>query len=72
MASRGIVNSATTSILATVRNLLYIGMWSIIRSVIYNTYKYSKESMRGTHSELSDGGNGASVNSAGGLNKDDL
>ncbi len=32
-ASRGMVNSAMTRMLSTVRNLLYMGMKSIIRSV---------------------------------------
>ena len=33
MASNGMVNSATTRMLDTVRNLLYIGKWSINQSV---------------------------------------
>ena len=32
-ASRGMVNSAITRMLDTVRNLLYMGKWSIKRSV---------------------------------------
>ncbi len=37
---------------------------------LYNTYMYSKETMRGQHSELSGGGNTGGVTSGGGLNKD--
>lgn len=37
---------------------------------LYNTYEYSKETMRGRHSELSQGGTNSGVTSGGGLNKD--
>lgn len=37
---------------------------------LYNTYEYSKETMRGNHSELSGEGNASAVNAGGGLNKD--
>lgn len=36
---------------------------------IYNTYEYSKETMRGSHSELSSTGNSAGVTRSGGLDK---
>ncbi|MCM1503851.1 MAG: hypothetical protein NC127_01470 [Muribaculum sp.] len=37
---------------------------------LYNTYEYSKETMRGRHSELSGQSAGGSVGESGGLNKD--
>ncbi len=37
---------------------------------LYNTYEYSKETMRGRHSELSQGGSSSGVSENGGLNKD--
>ncbi len=37
---------------------------------LYNTYEYSKETMRGRHSELSGAASGGSVGEGGGLNKD--
>lgn len=37
---------------------------------LYNTYEYSKETMRGRHSELSGEASGSSVGENGGLNKD--
>lgn len=39
-------------------------------SNLYYTYEYSKETMRGKHTELTDGDNASSVNSSGGLDKD--
>lgn len=37
---------------------------------LYNTYEYSKETMRGRHSELSQGKNASGISKDGGLNKD--
>ena len=37
---------------------------------LYNTYMYSKETMRGKHSELTGNSNGGGVTESGGLNKD--
>lgn len=37
---------------------------------LYNTYEYSKETMRGRHSELTQEGNSSGVTSDGGLNKE--
>ena len=37
---------------------------------LYNTYEYSKETMRGKHSELAQGGTNSGVTANGGLNKD--
>lgn len=37
---------------------------------LYNTYEYSKETMRGRHSDLSSAGNNGGVTASGGLDKD--
>lgn len=39
-------------------------------SNLYYTYEYSKETMRGKHTELTDGNNASAVNASGGLDKD--